>query len=280
MRFLLILLLFLPSVLLAQSTIHCLVVNDKREPLPLTNIVLLNGYAGTITNELGEFTLSNATTTDSVKISNIAYYSRVIAIKDLTFRDTIILSENIKLLNGVVLRNLYNYKDETTIGFFDYPINGVFQLQPGSQIAVYIANKKGKEGWIKSVSFKVKDFGKCKNSMRVRLLKMDSLLFKPSFDIIDQQVIINSRELKKSNFIDLSAYKILLPKEGIFIVLEWLYPDHDCDKNAYTSISSNINQPNNIVWFNFRDKAWRHEFRPRLANGNYNTPNVGLKVAY
>ncbi len=280
MRFLITILILFPSILLAQATVKAVIVNEKKEPLPLTNIVLLNKYAGTITNESGEFTLSNASLTDSLKICNIAYYSRIIAIQDLIPGDTIILSENIKQLNGVILRNLSTYTNEITLGFYDYSNNGSFQLIPGNQIAIYIANKKDKEAWIKGVSFKVKELGKYKNSMRVRVLKMDSIKFMPSIDILDEHVIIKSSELKKSNYIDLSAYKIFLPKEGIFIVLEWLYPDNDCDKKSYTSISSNLIVPDNIVWFNFRDKAWSKDFRPRLPNGNYNTPNIGLKVAY
>lgn len=280
MRYLLTLFIFSPSLLLAQSSIKGVIVNEKKEPLPLTNIVVLNSYAGTITNESGEFILSNTTPTDSLKISNIAYYSKVIAIKDFEFGDTITLSENIKQLNGVVLRNLSNYTNEATLGFYDYSNNGSFQLMPGNQIAIYIANKKDKEAWIKGVSFKVKDLGKCKNNMRIRVLKMDNVKFMPSFDILDENVIIKSNDLKKANYIDLSAYKIFLPKEGVFVVLEWLYPDHDCDKKSYTAISSNLTVPDNIIWFNFRDKAWSKDFRPRLPNGNYNTPNIGLKVTY
>jgi hypothetical protein len=63
-------------------------------------------------------------------------------------------------------------------------------------------------------------------------------------------------------------------------MLEWLYPDKDCDRNLYTSLSATLTEPTNIVWFNFRDKAWTKDKRPRLPNGNYMTPIVGLRVAY
>jgi hypothetical protein len=280
MKFILIPLLLFPSILLAQATLKGTIVNGNKEPLPLTNIVLLKKNTGTITNENGQFNLTIASPADSIKISNIAYYSKLVAISDLQNSDTIVLSENIKQLNEIVVSNLSNFKTETNLGFYDNSANGSFKLIPENQLALYIANRQAKEGWIKGVSFKVKDLGKCKNSMRIRLLQMDSVKFMPSIDILDENLIIKSADLKKLNYIDLSAYKIMLPKEGVFVVLEWLYPDKDCDRNLYTSLSATLTEPTNIVWFNFRDKAWSKDKRPRLPNGNYMTPIVGLRVAY
>lgn len=280
MKYLMIQLLLVPSLIFAQPNIIGVIVNKHKDPLPLTNIVLQNRAVGTITNEKGEFILPNITASDSIKITNIAYYSKVIAVSDFRNNDTIILDENIQQLNDIVLKNLSKYKQEIKLGFENYSNNGEFKFGPGNQIALFIANKLEKEGWIKGVSFKVKEFGKCKNSMRIRLLQMDTLQFKPSIDILEENIIIKSGNLKKTNNVDLSAYKIMLPKEGIFIILEWLYPDSDCDKNSYASISANLLEPSNIVWFNFRDKAWNKDSRPRLPNGNYMTPNIGLTIAY
>ena len=280
MKYILICLLSLPSLLLAQTTLKAIVINSKGEPLPLTNIVLVKSIAGTITNDEGQFNLAVSLPTDSIKISNIAYYPKLVAASDLKKNDTITLSENIQQLNEIVLRNFSNYKTNTTLGFYDYSNKGSFALGPGNQLATYIANKQGQEGWIKGVSFKVKQLGKCKNSMRIRILQMDSMKFMPAMDILDENVIIKSDDLKKQNYIDLSAFKIILTKEGLFVVLEWLYPDRDCDLNMYTSLSATLAEPANIVWFNFRDNTWTKDKRPRLPNGNYMTPNVGLKVAY
>ena len=280
MKYLLVCLVNLPSLLNAQAILKAIVVNQKNDPLPVTNIVMLNSNNGTITNEAGEFSLAIRNEPDSIKITNIAYYPKVIAIKDLRLTDTIILIENIKQLDAVVIKNLSKYNQQVNLGFDNYSSNGEFKLMPGNQIAVYIANDKNQECWIKSVSFKVKQSGKCKNSMRIRLMQMDTITLSPSFDLLEENIIIQSSNLKKTNNVDVSDYKIMLPKEGLFVMLEWLYPENDCDKNSYTSIASNLVTPNNIVWFNFRDKAWSQRYRPKLPNGNYNTPNIGLQVAY
>ena len=232
MKFLLYQLLFFPSCLFAQAGIKGVVVDGNKVVLPLTNIVSLGRNIGTITNDQGQFSLENITNQDSIKVSNIAYYSKVVAIKDLKENDTIVLSENIRQLNEVVLRNLSKYKDETDLGYYNYTSHGEFKLIPGNQLALFIENKQGKEAWIKGVSFKVKEVGKCKNSMRIRLLRKDSMKFMPSTDILDENVIIKSGDLKNSNYIDLTTYKIVLPKEGVFVVIEWLYPEKDCDENS------------------------------------------------
>ena len=280
MKYIIICLLSFPSTLIAQTALKGVVVNSNKEPLPLTNIALLNSNAGTITNEEGRFHLSIPAASDSIKITNIAYYPKAVAIRDLQNSDTITLTENIRQLNGITLRNFSNYKVETTLGFYNNSNNGSFKLMPENQLALYIANPQEKEGWIKGIAFKVKELGKCKNSMRIRVLHIDSVKFMPSIDILDENIIIKSADLKKANYINLSSYKIILPKEGVFIVLEWLYPDVQCDKNLYTTLSATLTEPANIVWFNFRDKAWYRNKRPRLPNGNYMTPNVGIRVAY
>ncbi len=102
----------------------------------------------------------------------------------------------------------------------------------------------------------------------------------PTGDILDENVIIKSIDLSKRNYNDLSTFKIMLPKEGVFVVLKWLYPDKECCKNLHTSLSAILTEPSNIVWFSFRDKVWSKDKRPRLPKGNYMTLKVGLKVTF
>jgi len=272
--------LLFPTMLFSQINIIGVIANHNKEPLPLTNIVLLRKNAGTITNEKGVFVLSDVMSDDSIKISNIAFNSKLVAVEDLVNNDTIFLVENIKNLTAIEVRNLSGYKKEMELGFYNQSGNGEFKLKPGNQLAIYIYNKLDKEAWIKGVSFRMKNMGKCKNSLRVRVLQSDTLHWAPSADLLLESVLLNATELKKSNYVDLSFYKIKLPPEGIFIVIEWVYPDTICDANSYSSLTATLGVPDNLVWFNFRDRAWSKSHRPRLPNGNYMTPTIGLNVAY
>jgi len=277
---LLTILLLTPVFAFSQNKIKAVVINSKGEPLPYTNVVSLKKNIGAITNENGEFEIDNIDNADSIKISNIAFIPRVLAVGDLYLGEKIILADSIKKLEDIVIRNFSKFKNIRTLGFLNYPINGEFKLLPGNQLATFISNNFKREGWIKGVYFKVKNFGKCENSLRIRLLRVDTTEFKPGIDIVNENIILSNDVLKKTNYIDLSDYKIILPKNGLFVVIEWLYPDHDCDKNSYSSIAANLDIETNLVWLNFRDKNWGHSNRPRLPNGNFMTPDIGIKVAY
>jgi len=279
MKILFYLFLIFPLISFSQTNLKGIICNHDKSPLPYTNVVLLKKNKGTASNEKGEFQLNNISLDDTVRITNIAYYPKLIRASMSIKNDTIYLEDQIKELAEVTVMNFEIFRNEQDLGFLEYKHNASFELQPGNQIAVFIENKIKREGWIKVVSFRVKDKGTCKNSIRVRLLQPDPRGNEPSYDILDQNIIINFNELKKINHIDLSQFKILMPKEGVFVVLEWVSPDINCDKYSYTTIYGNMAVANNLVWLNFRDKHWSHN-QPTCPNGSYITPNVSLKVAY
>lgn len=279
MRFLFFLLI-ISITSFGQSTIKGKITDSRGEVLPLTNIVSLKSKNGTITNERGEFELHNLSNDDTLKITNIAFIPKLVAIHSFRSGDEIVLNDSIKQLVEVVVRNFNSFKKVLNLGYLSSSNRGEFKLIPGNQLAIFISNPNNREGWIKNVSFKIKDFGKCKNSLRIRLLNRNSITTNPTFDILHENIILLSNNLKKKNTVDISEYKVILPKDGIFVIIEWLFPDNKCDKNSYPSIAANLETETNEVWLNFRDKKWGHSNRPRLPNGNFMTPNIGIEVAF
>jgi hypothetical protein len=277
---LLLLLLLISSSSLGQISIKGKIKDIRGNALSLTNIVSIKSNYGTITNENGEFELHNLSHLDTLKITNIAFVPKLIPISTLHNNDEIILNDSIKKLDEVIVRSFSSYKKKLDLGYSSSSSRGEFKLQPGNQIAVYINNPSNREGWVKNITFGIKDFGKCKNSMRLRLLEADSISFYPTNDLLLENIILENNSLKRKNKIDLSSYKIIMPKNGIYIMLEWVSLDENCDKNSYTSISANLETVTNVVWLNYRDKKWGHSNRPRLPNGNFMTPNFGLEVAF
>jgi hypothetical protein len=280
MKFIVFALIIIPTLSFSQINIKGVICNSKREPLPFTNIVSVKKQNGTTTDEKGIFQLDNLDKNDTLKFSNIAYYSKLVSVETLEKNDTIFLNENTKILDEVIITNFGNFRTEQDLGFLNFKTNASFDLKPGGQIALFIENKMERIGWIKEVSFKAKTQGKCKCGIRVRLIQPDSSGRNPDLDLLNDNVIVNSNDLKRTNRINLSDYKILMPKNGVFVVLEWLYSDNDCDKNSFTNILGNMAVATDLVWFNYRDKNWQHNYRPRVPNGNYMTPNIGIKVAY
>ncbi len=279
MKYFVFILILVPTITISQTEIKGAICNAKREPLPYTNIVTIKKQNGTTTDVNGEFLLSNLDKEDTLKISNIAYYSKLVSIKSFKKNDTIFLDDNIKLLSEVVIANFKMFNKEQDLGFLKYRNNASYDLKPGGQIAVFIENKTKRKGWIKEVSFKVNAQSKCKCSFRIRLLQFDPKEFKPSKDILNENVIINSTDIRKVNKKNLSDYKVLIPEDGVVVVLEWLYSEPNCEKKSYTQIIGNMSIPINITWFNNRDRNWSH-YQPNMPNGNYMTPNIGVTVAY
>jgi hypothetical protein len=272
--------LFLPIFTFAQTTVKGTVKDVRGNPLPFTNIVSIRYNKGTITNDKGKFEFNNIEVDDSVKITNIAYQPRIIAISDIISNGEIILKDSVKLLREVIVRNFNQFKNNIVLGYFKFSKNGEFKLEPGSQLAIFIDNPLKREGWIKNVKFSIKHFGKCKNGFRLRILQADSISLIPSLDILDESIVMKSSGLSKNNTVDLSSYKLIMPKEGVYVLLEWLNTDSDCNDNSYTSIAANLETPHNLVWLNFRDRKWGYSNRPRLPNGNFMTPNIGIEVAF
>lgn len=263
-----------------QKSIKGKITDIRGVLLPYTNIVSLKNNIGTITNEKGEFELNNISLIDTIKVTNISFVPKLIALNSFRTGETIILTDSIKGLDEVIVRNLKSYKNTLNLGYASFSNRGEFRLNPGNQLAVYIANPYNKEGWIKNVSFSIKKFGKCKNSLRIRILEMDGSSSNPSFDLLGENIILSNNNLRKKNKIDISQHKLILPKNGIFVIIEWLFPDNECDKNSYTSIAANLETQTNEVWLNYRDRKWGHSNRPRSPNGNFMTPNIGIEVAF
>ena len=280
MKFIVFALILIPTLSFSQINIKGVVCNSKGTPLSFTNIVSVKKQNGTATDEKGKFYLENLQKIDTLKITNISYYSKLVSVETLLKNDTIFLNENTKTLDEVTINNFGNFKTEQDLGYLNFKTNASFDLKPGGQIALFIENKMKRIGWIKEVSFKSKSQGKCKCGIRIRLIQPDASRRNPDLDLLNDNVIVNSKDLKRTNRINLSDYKILMPKNGLFVVLEWLYSDNDCDKNSFPNILGNMAIATDLVWFNYRDKNWQHNYRPRVPNGNYMTPNIGLKVAY
>jgi hypothetical protein len=278
MKKILLLILF-PGQLFSQITINATIINRNHEPLAFTNIVTTKGRNGTISNEIGQFTISNVYKTDTLKITNVAYLPVFISVNEIIQNDTIVLVEVIKELAGVTVRNWNSYKQKVELGFFHHSNHGEFTLLPGSQIATFIENVRQKEGILEGIYFRLKKTGKCKNSLRIRILKMDSFSLQPAIDLLNENIVIPNINLKTKNYFDLRQHRIILPPDGFFLVLELLFPDKNCETSSFTSISATLTVPKNVVWLNFRDSKWNN-IRPKLPNGNYMTPNISAKIAF
>jgi hypothetical protein len=267
-------------VLFSQSIkISGFVVDNHQEPLSFSNIVSTQRNIGTVTNEKGYFTL-NVNRNDTLKISHISTFPKIIPVVQLKDGETIVLNLNIHNLNEVVVHPAKTKYHLTKVGYFNLGKNADFILGPGNQLATYVKNPFKKEVFIKNVIFEVTKKGKCDCSLRIRLLEVNNNGYSPGQDLLQKNVIISHNDLKRTNVIDVSDYHVLMPESGIFVVVEWIKNTEPCDKESYPIITGNLKIKEDVVWYNYRDSKWSNKHKLGYSDNKYLTPNFSLTVFY
>lgn len=139
---------------------------------------------------------------------------------------------------------------------------------PQGRIALYIKNDFNKKTTIENVRYFVGDKGDYSKSFKVMLYSVDSITKQPSKMLIPDTLIVNAKFGNKWITVDLSDYRIVFPKNGVFGSMEWI-PDDDfsvvsqseCQYIAYSKIKNK-----NKTWYCALGINWY-----QLPNCKYNT---------
>ena len=278
-RFLILLCLIVPLFSFGQKEIVSGYVKDKNNnPLSYVNIVSCQYKIGTSTNDSGFFSIG-FDKSDTVKFSHISFYSRVVPVNNILKDSVVVLEDREFSLDGVVVKPKNSYKQKEKIGFASVDKSGSFSLGPGNQLAIFIDNYRKKAAYIESVSFYVKDKGKCNSKIRIRILEKEKNKFAPGKDLLTENYVIRNKDLLHRNTINISKSNLFLPEEGVFVVIEWVGVDDNCIDKSYPIITANLRARENYLWYNYRDKEWSRAPRP-VMNENFMTPNVFLTVYF
>ena len=98
--------ILLPFIVNAQTISGIIKSETTNLPIEDANIYALRAQIGTITNDIGEFSLSKAKASDTLQVSHIGYLTAKIAIADFKKSNFIIaLKEDIETLNNVEITN-------------------------------------------------------------------------------------------------------------------------------------------------------------------------------
>jgi hypothetical protein len=263
----------------AQLKLTATICDQNKKPVPFTNVVSTQKRNGTATDENGKFTLIGIDKNDTLKITGVGYQSLLIPVKQIKNNDTLFLRDDIKILDEVTVRDWTIYKNPAKLGFFTYSKHNFFMLDQGLEVGLFIENTSGRKALIKSVYFGVYNEGVKPSILRVRLFGVNDE-GQPGIDLLTANVLINTGHLQHKNNIDLSAYNILMPGNGIFVIIECVSEPEGIEQADKVSLTLNMNYYKNLLWTNYRDKHWGHYPIPRRENGNYITPDIGLEVAY
>ncbi|MNQ13544.1 N-acetylneuraminate epimerase [compost metagenome] len=106
MKKLLYIVILLPFITNAQTISGIVKSENTNLPIEDANIYALRAQIGTITNDIGEFSLSKAKASDTLQVSHIGYLTSKIAIADFKKSNFIIsLKEDIETLNNIEITN-------------------------------------------------------------------------------------------------------------------------------------------------------------------------------
>ena len=220
MKKLMFLLLFTSLNVLGQ--ISGKVVNMEHQPIPLTNIWVLDGSDGATTDSLGMFSIPSALAKDTL-VFNASGYKML---KEEAEKAEIIVLESYEIPQPELIVYPEKYLHHT-IGNAHYE-NMYFQ--PGNVPYMYgrfFENTKE----IKDVQYVDKVIVYTKSAVadatiKIRLMRMDEYGC-PSDDLLVKPIIAHVKRGTKKNLIQVLKYNIKLPKDGIFVAVEWLITENN-----------------------------------------------------
>jgi hypothetical protein len=212
-----------------------------KKPLSYAIVSEVHQEYGSYSDTIGLFTILFQNIYDSLKVSSIGYNSINICIQDLQKNTTILLEASPLRLGEVIVKPSGKKLQEMEIGFFTKKTNlSTAMLYPINLKAVFIPSPKV-DGiiLIKSIKFLyvTTDGG---SPLRVRVLKAKNN-GEPGEDIVSENLIIKKGKNLKKRVANIDIYNanIYMPKDGVFIVFEWIM-----DKSlAKTNVKEGIPGP-------------------------------------
>ncbi len=253
------------ALLHAQNKIQGYIIDKKTsEPLPYACIGAIQLQYGCYADSTGLFTLFFSNENDSVQVSYLGYKSLFVTVRDLKKNTKVCLEANPWQLKDVTVIPKKSKKKEFEIGFFKKKT--VMLRVPAYPINIYTTfipfPNKGSNVIIRSVKFVYAASPK-NYPIRIRIFKANEK-GEPGEDLVNDNIVFNSFKPQRALInsvanIDVSKYNITMPKNGVFIGIEWL-----CDGNllnyktktwADGPYINSVKTGNTQQWINFNNNS-------------------------
>jgi len=210
-----ILILFLKT-LSVSAQIKGIIVDENKLPIPYVNIWVEGENIGTTSQEDGTFII-NCTEEKILVFSAIGYENQKTA---LNKTNQIVLKSKTLSLNEVVITTLKKSKE----------------LEIGGAKKIHHTQLSGDKPWIYAKLFpfeaiydetpflkKIIFFSNSEKNnakLKIRFFQLEDSI--PTNDLAEEDIIVTVKKGMRKNVIDISKYKLRLPKNGVLVGLEWL----------------------------------------------------------
>lgn len=221
--------LIIPQFVFGQFTLKGHICDSETSVgIPYCAVIIRSAERGTMADDWGYFELTlpeGFSHGQPVEILSLGYETLHASVRDMLNSDTILLkSTAFEIPEVVVMGNrLKRYKLGVRRGASS---NGSYSFctKQISQMALYIPNPKGIEGYVSAISFRVnKDKGIPNAPFRLRVFEKTDTSDAPGNDLLHQSVIIQGGENGGWVTSDVDSLNIPFPQNGLFVGMEWLY---------------------------------------------------------
>jgi len=250
------------------------VVDSKTgDAIPFANLSFLNSLKGTSSDENGHFYLElpAAFLDKKAHISSLGYTDTIAkASAILKSKKIKMIAENYALEEVVVAQSLGDSQILNPISSYGIK-SGFSSAATPWVLALYFPNIGAATKYLDKITIFVRQEAKFKRNsakFRLRIYDVDANSKKPSRDLVQKSIVLESEANRDFVTIDVAAMGIKVPRAGIYIGLEWLFLPYNWYPNAYEHPIS-------------KAKLVEDRFAPTFAavyqkNQNYKTMVYGL----
>lgn len=220
--------LLLNNKLLGQTITGRILDAKTLNTAPYSTLEIKGKGIGWVSDSMGNFILEipkdKISDNDTLLIRSLGFISAEVMVKNILTEKSIEfkLKPSIFQLDTIVVKPKNNsfikgVKNETTRA--DYGVKAWMQ------IAVYMDNDEELKAIIQNVSFFISSTGKPKTPFRIRFYEKQED-GSPGRDLTQESIIVIPKKGGYTWFkVDVSKHKILVPKEGYFVGMEWIFTD-------------------------------------------------------
>lgn len=254
----LLLLLFSFSSVFLHCQNHTFIVTDSisHQPVAYASVIFIQeNYDGCYTNQAGEITIPDSV--KYIKIAHIQHVSKIVNPREINGKEIFLspISDNIQPVTP-------SGKKEKNVGLNTEKKYLVFNGNSGWMLALYIPYQKNwKSPTISAIKCAVDKNpifeGDFRALMRFDLQKPDPTSGNPSgVSLIKKEIIYDKNTFEENITIPLPEY-VEFPKEGVFVVVEWIGTDTK-SKYAAVDLQTTSAVKKNFTWTKniFRGERW------------------------
>ncbi len=197
-------------------------------PLPYATVEIKNKQFGTIADKNGFFELrvDEKFMNDSLMFSTMGYEALTLPVKHYLkggeFK--IYLAEKSYTIDEI---DIYPEAIEhvETGNANGIPRGSLYLDTHGQQTAIWIENKKNKSGILNEVKYYLSKKGNTDAPLRIHIYSVDTANNSPGEELLPSMVVVKPAKDKGWTTVNLLAFDINIPVNGLFIGIEGVFPD-------------------------------------------------------